>query len=333
MRILHISDAHWCASNAKDLDIVVQALLRDLDVVAPDRNIDAFVFSGDLVLAGENGQDFEKAFTAIIQPIASLLKLQSAQIIICPGNHDMSRKSARAYPMIESSGKQGLKDHVSINRFLDLSDNDLEKSALLDRSGEYLKWYRTKFPNDMVNAFYAFRILEINGEKVGFAIVNTAFRATGESENCDDGNLIVGERNVEECLAHLSECEFKFFVGHHPTDLLVPEDRKAVELRLEKHFDVHMFGHMHASRPEMTNRPLGSIISAQAGSLFAGRKWFNGYQVLNIDLENGKVRFEIREYQPKVEEFDVGTSVARGGLVEYQFGGKTDHRGVIAKKV
>ena len=322
MRVFHFSDIHWHNGNREDIRVIIDACLLDLDSFRHETEVSnsVIIFTGDLVLAGERSEDFEPAFAETLGRIAEFLGLDHSRILICPGNHDMSRKSARTSPMLEQAAKASLSDRDSINSFFVEIDGDLEKELLLERTCDFYKWHDEKFPalaEDQL--FVRMQRLSFEDGEVGFALMNSAFRSVGEGEDTDDGFLIVGERNIEVATARLEGCKARFLLTHHPLDILQAADREALKIRLDRDYHAHLFGHMHDADPMVYNRPLGSVVSAQSGSLYAGRGWFNGYQIIDFDLLEGRSKFHIREYQPKSERFGAAESISSEGIVEYNF--------------
>lgn len=334
MRVFHFSDIHWHDGNRDQIKTLIKATLEDLAQFSEDTETkDAtLIFSGDLVLAGERQEDFEAAYSDTIAKIADFLKIDSNHIVLCPGNHDMSRASVRNQKMLEAAAKISLIDRDSISNFVGGIDGDFEKELLLERTENFYHWYDQKFDgDDLRNRFFRTKSVTVDGLNIGFAIMNSAFRTVGEGEDSDNGFLIIGEDNIDNALGRLDKCEIKFLVTHHPLPLLQAADQAAVKTKLDKDFTAHFFGHMHEADPVVQNRPLGSVVSAQCGSLFAHREWFNGYQVIDFDFVEGSATFQIREFQPKSGRFGAAESIAASGFVKYSFPIGDDRDSSIAR--
>src|SRR5690606_26436814 len=121
---------------------------------------------------------------------------------------------------------------------------------------------------------------EINA---GVACFNTAWRATGEPDERDRRNILLGERNVDTAIADLSLCDLKIAMFHHPFDWLAEFDESAVASRLFSNFDILLCGHIHRNVPEARQTPSGSAVISQTGSLYESRRHFNGYQYITFD--------------------------------------------------
>jgi hypothetical protein len=74
--ILHLSDLHYSISEANNISIIKKALADDLERLSRRSIIpDIVIFSGDLVLAGENAEMFATVDQNFLQPILYTLKL------------------------------------------------------------------------------------------------------------------------------------------------------------------------------------------------------------------------------------------------------------------
>ena len=334
MRVFHFSDIHWHDGNKNEIEVVISACLRDLDNFkgSTNPNDSVVVFTGDLVLAGEREGDFQPAYDSTIRRIAEFLDISPQRVLVCPGNHDMSRRSARTSPMLERAAKDELTSRDAINKFFAGIEGDLEKELLIERACDFYKWHDATFPDVAEEGlFLRTRQVDCLDGKVGFAMMNSAFRSVGEGEDHDNGYLIVGEKNIDEAINRLDGCNAKILLTHHPLDILQSVDKAATRIRLDREFHAHLFGHMHDADPIVYNRPLGSVVSAQSGSLYAGRDWFNGYQIIDLDILGGKSKFYVREYQPKSERFGAAESVSSGGIFEFELPVGDDVQSAIAR--
>src|SRR4051812_30033165 len=93
LSILHLSDLHFVGLKSPDQKIVLEALLKDFrsEFQAARIRPDLVVFSGDLVQAGASLELFAEARREFIEPMAAAFGISAKRIIICPGNHDISK--------------------------------------------------------------------------------------------------------------------------------------------------------------------------------------------------------------------------------------------------
>lgn len=322
LRILHLSDLHWAPMYSADLNIVVNALIDDLKRLQEEKGqkIDLVVFSGDLALGGDDLNWFQGGYDALLVPVAQALNLTFDRVFVAPGNHDIAREQVRRNRLIEKSLKEELVLASSINRFMDqnYSEGD-EKFTALKRMENFFdahdSYHQTAISSSPFLRTYS---VNINECQVGVACFNTAWRATGEADDVDYGNLILGERAIDQALIDLEKCDFRIAVHHHPLDWLVNADRESTDFLTRKSFNLSCCGHVHASRPSMSLDAAGTCILSQTGSVFAGREWFNGYQIIEVDLPSRSYTFHVREYHNNHRRFSAATRVSDDGTVKFE---------------
>ncbi len=85
MRILHITDFHYKGSKKASISSeIVDPVLSGLSEVKHP-GIDLVLFSGDLVMRGDNPLEFDEAKNCLFNPILERLELDQDRIIITPG--------------------------------------------------------------------------------------------------------------------------------------------------------------------------------------------------------------------------------------------------------
>src|SRR5688500_6522123 len=95
--ILHLSDFHYTKRRAREQEIVVDALLRDLEkLCVGHRKPDLFMFTGDLVHAA--GVDLhDDAYDFLIVRVSKVTGCSDERIFIAPGTHDVARQGLETY--------------------------------------------------------------------------------------------------------------------------------------------------------------------------------------------------------------------------------------------
>jgi len=104
MRILHLSDLHFSATN-DDQIIVLNALFEDLRRKATEKPIDMIVFTGDLVAKGDfTDKTAESINKILIQPLLSASGVSADKFFLIPGNHDVNQKKRDDFynPIVEA---------------------------------------------------------------------------------------------------------------------------------------------------------------------------------------------------------------------------------------
>jgi predicted MPP superfamily phosphohydrolase len=316
--ILHVSDLHWSGAQETDTKLVVEALFADLRLLR-DKGIapDIVVFSGDLAQSGESKEQLLAGFNQFLSPLLETLGLERNRLVVCPGNHDIARSVVRGSQIVEAGLAQKLKSLEEINSFLDAADQATSETKLaLERVQNFYEAHDEYFGLDTPpDPLCRYASIEIGGTKVGIAALNSTWRATGEADDIDKGRLIIGERSVDKAIAAVRDADLSIAVFHHPLEWLAEVDASSISNRILSTFDLVCCGHTHTSNPELRVTASGACIFSQTGSVYYQRKWFNGYQVIEIDLDTFEYHFTIREYHDRRREFDVATTVCRDGKI------------------
>jgi predicted MPP superfamily phosphohydrolase len=121
LSILHLSDIHLSDEKLKDFSIIRTALVDRIQKIKAARGADpdVVIFSGDLVLRGQDRQDFELAKVEFIDPILKAANLSKTNFLIVPGNHDIDREIVRNDTVIEAGQKSTLRNREQLNHFID----------------------------------------------------------------------------------------------------------------------------------------------------------------------------------------------------------------------
>lgn len=320
MRILHLSDLHYGGRSNRDSRIVIDALitfLRGEFMQSPD--VDIVIFSGDLVHHGSDNNLFLEAISDLISPVMEILKLDMTRFFICPGNHDLDRDIVRRHAWVDLGLSASLTDSARINAFIDgaIGSSDYNSPPFNRLHNFYSHFWLANRSNAVFSSPFAQTyILDINGCSVGIASINTSWRATGEPNNADYGRMIVGERVVDLAAQSLTDCHLKLALFHHPTSWQHDTDQLVSRGRIQTEFDILFCGHIHASAPERKQFLIGECILSQGGALYTSRDYFNGFSVLDIDLQSGTIIFNMLEYSDVRRVFTPALRIAEGGRFE-----------------
>ncbi|MDO8604880.1 MAG: metallophosphoesterase [bacterium] len=96
--ILHISDTHYGKDHGFGTEQFSTTLAEYIETRLEFKKIGVLVISGDIVSrgGGKDGVDFNVAKTAIEQ-LCDKLKIQKSQVVMVPGNHDLTRDDYNYY--------------------------------------------------------------------------------------------------------------------------------------------------------------------------------------------------------------------------------------------
>lgn len=300
-RFLHISDLHWSTESVAEISFMRDALISQLisAPAQPSEPISFIIFSGDLVLAGEKPDLFEKSYLQFLKPIADALSIPEDKIYIAPGNHDISRSDVRTSPVIESGMQTQISSIDSANRFIDdAKKGELQNLLGVSRTDNFTSFVQ-KIRGDQFrgDAFCQSYKIKFQDKLLGIGILNSTWRATGEADDVDFEKLWVGERVIDEVIGELAGVDFKIAVLHHPTNWLHHVEQQSSAKRLQREFDLVCFGHLHNSHPKQIIDLDGQAAWSQAPSLHGGRSATNGFHIIEYDFYDQKLNVETFEYQ------------------------------------
>lgn len=309
IRMLHLSDLHLDSSNLKDIEIVLDALWKDLTNF-PD--IDFILFSGDLVRAADKSDDFEKAYQIFLSPLLQQCQLTPDEFFIVPGNHDVQRSSIDDITELGLEAK--LKCNSSLNAFM---DKEMEGDfPHIERLDNYNKFIAGKFGKKYAvtsNKLFSTHKIELDKTTVGIACLSSSWRATGKGNQHDYGKLIIGERQIDSSYNDIKECNLRIALYHHPLDWLMEFDRRSAGIILPKQFDFLLYGHLHAPRPQLAHYFYEKVVFIQGGCLYQDRDYYNGYSIIDVDLQKGVATIHLRSYYDDRREFDKAVNICPEG--------------------
>lgn len=319
--ILQLSDLHIRADHLNDIEIVIEALLNDIvSFKKKGINIDYISFCGDLICDGDKGyskteRQYDLAQKYFIKPLLTCVKLPKTKFLFVPGNHDIERTKIKSNEIFEIGLRDKLKNRDETNKIIDslgkqplildrLSNFNNFKKIFLNKNRQVITksplFSSHKFPGDQYS--------------VGFACLNSAWRAYGGSE--DYSNLLIGERQVDLAIKDIKDCDLKVAIIHHPLEYLMQFEQSDMKNSLHKNFDMILTGHIHQNDSIRTQRTMGFLITNTCGSLFSGR-CFNHYSIIRYDFSKRSCLIIFRKYYDGRREFDKDLFQFPDGKVEF----------------
>ncbi|MBG9455914.1 hypothetical protein ABE61_18115 [Lysinibacillus sphaericus] len=291
--ILHLSDLHYDKKYVKDLSIVLSAL--EEDIKKQSKKIDYILFNGDLVNRGSDKESFNFVKEGFISPILELTGLTENEFFIVPGNHDVDRDSINSFVDGDLSGK--FNDRDILNKFIDSIDQQKQLLVRLDKFHNFRdELHRNNQSIHTQNPLYSTYILnKDNNEdiKIGLACLNSSWCAFGGDD--DYGKILLGERQVDNAIEDLKDCDYKIAMIHHPLEWLKEFDRESVYDRLITGFNMVLTGHIHSQNYKDIAFDSHNTIFLKTASLFQGRN-LNGYSLINLNFSTNEVEVLFREY-------------------------------------
>ena len=263
MRIIHFSDFHLDFDQIRRCGDLVDRMILALKQVHQEKAIDVIVFSGDLIdRAGYNfsapkmKNGFEKFEEIVIKSITTALGLPANRFIFTLGNHDVDREAENKRANTTLTKK--LRDAAEVDRFI----NQKDVEAKIPRIAEYNKfrndyWNRNKGNADLdVTPLQLGIKLDINGLKVGFNCLNTAWRCY--DSKTDIGTIVTGKSQITRERSFFNDCQLTFAVGHHLPSMMNTFECGDLAKVMAAHFEAGFFGHTHNEDGKLITWPQGS---------------------------------------------------------------------------
>lgn len=322
MRIIHLSDFHYDKETAKDSSSIRDQLIKKINDINEEEPIDLILFSGDLVnQAGNSFGSLKLAFDGFkmffIDPILKKIGLSETRFLFTIGNHDIQRKADSS--MIEAGMKQTLISIDEVNKFYDNKTNEGIK-----RIKEFKEFERKFYNNFPKNNFYLSNfescfILEIKNKKIGIASLNSSWRCWDSSK--DKGNIILGERQINNAYEYIKDCDIKIALSHHHYTWCSEFDNHLSEKLMTTYFDLYFCGHTHSRRAGYHSTLDGKMFTfispgiLSKNRLNVSNQYENGFSMIDYDIEKGKIsaHFFIQDYPLA---FHLNTKVANNGIWE-----------------
>ena len=95
MRILHLSDIHYCETKQEDFEDFLTKLISEIKEINQEAKIDFVLITGDLINKGgsqfiaNKNKPYEFFEQNVLDPIMNSIDLSKNQVFIVPGNHDV----------------------------------------------------------------------------------------------------------------------------------------------------------------------------------------------------------------------------------------------------
>lgn len=320
LNILHISDAHIQKKDEEEIKEIVEKLIEDVIKVQNQEEIkiDLICFTGDLIQRGDKAANDENqwslAQSILVEPLLKQLGLTKNEYIMVPGNHEVD------ITKILRVTEKGL----MVNSLEDINNNmsDMHESYL-DRLAYFYNNIKSDHKDIIIDKIgYAF-IKNIKNMRIGIACIDSAWRSSGKGK-IERDILYVGEKQVRDLYKHIKDADIKICLMHHTTDWLSIYERNLIEQQLNK-FDIVLCGHVHENDTKVIIRNEMNTVYSIAGKLYPidfslGKRvdGYNGYSILNINLDESLCTIFLRLYYAKErQEFDAAIELNAKGKVVY----------------
>jgi predicted phosphodiesterase len=287
--LIHVSDFHIRDNWEEDQGVVISSFISDIkaQVESLDINNVYVVFSGDLVLAGDNPKLYD-IFLKMFGEALDEIGLTKSQRICVPGNHDISRTWVRDNKLnhdgilLQSLTEKQFNDYVDSSSFL-----------LADKFKNYQDFEQSFTSLGIDCESLTGKGWELNNN-VGVYCLNSAIFSSGDSTS-DYQNLVIDTRKIHKWIEK-SPAQFKVMVMHHPVSWLNDWAQKELEVILRKNFCLILSGHEHDQQIDHSNSSFADVVKCSAPALFTSKKDDLGYAIVTVEDCTGISQIKYRQW-------------------------------------
>jgi serine/threonine protein kinase/predicted MPP superfamily phosphohydrolase len=288
---LHLSDLQFSTSRTYDTNVVLRALLRDIEKRLEWYSLqpDFIAVTGDIAFSGK---PVEYALARqFLDDLLETTSLSKARLFLVPGNHDVDRGLISPGARNISSS---LRDQETASGILASVD---DRQLMFARFGSY-----TTFINDYLGEYLPFdkdrffyvRVLDLLGRRVALLGLNSAWLSTSDQDEAE--GIVVGERQARAALALAADADLKIALMHHPFTQLREFDREEVEPMLSDGCDFILHGHVHRTNVLSLSGPGTKAMVIAAGARQAVRRYPNSYNFVQLNLATSTGTVYLRRY-------------------------------------
>ncbi len=288
---LHISDLQISTSQTYDTNVVLKALLRDIEKRIDWYGLrpDFLAVTGDIAFSGKPAEyDQAKQF---FDELLHVISLSKARLFVVPGNHDID-------PELVSQGARNIADSLADRENTNsILANPSDRQLMLARFEGYAAFVNAYLgeylPFDADRYFYV-RRLELLGRRISLLGLNSAWLSDPDQDEAR--GLVVGEHQVRAALEQSLNADLKIALLHHPFDQLRSFDRDDVEAMLCDGCDFVLHGHVYRTNALSLRGPDTRAMIVAAGAAQAVRRYPNSYNFVQLNLAANTGSVYLRRY-------------------------------------
>lgn len=294
MRILHISDIHFCSPDCNDPDsdpetVYRMALRNDaLRFIQQDKKgVDAIIVTGDI--AYKANQNEYRAAKSWLTDLAIATSCNLSQIYVVPGNHDVDLSQSRETPtrITQESILRSPGAHKEKNLNAALK-HEISAASLFKPLTAYNQFAKD-FECDISSTSPCWK-KDLNldlGIKLRIHGATSVFVSGHNGQKDSKGGLYLSSRlnviNPELNVVNM-------FISHHPPSWF--SDENEIRDTIEEFANIHMFGHEHRQRVYSDSR----YVQFTAGAVNPERnepKWVPGYNIVDIEIKKNNDNYNL----------------------------------------
>lgn len=321
----HLSDLH-CRSDKIGEEfrsgIVLESLWADMSQqITNGLRPDFAAVTGDIAYHGKT-DEYSVAEDSFFQPLLQATSLPKERLFVVPGNHDVDW--ARIDDVMADGMQAILSDRDRINQFLQPMRDRRLAFRKFDAYAEFLNGY---FDGALVfddDQYYYSRVIDVQEQQIAILGLNSAWTSACcrdvHGRALDQGNLLIGERQLGGALAGTEDADLRVALLHHPVGWLHDTDHFWIRKQLSTECDFVLHGHWHQPDVEYTHTTSGQAVYIPAGAIYVERSYPNGYNIVQFDIETRRVQVHLRRYNDERREWikDIqSTGETRDGVFEF----------------
>jgi len=294
IRILHLSDFHFKSDNQIEIfnqEIVSSSMIEKIkEINESNELIQLVLITGDLTFSGKKNE-YKYALNFLYE-IKNILKLDSKYFFIVPGNHDVLRSKAK----VSELKKQTLfKKQDDVNALL---IDEIYKETIYEKLENFYSFvndFRGSKIYDKDN-FCVVEKINFNKSIINLLCLNSAiFCGYNDDEN---RKLAIGLFQINSVLNNIDDRSIlNIALMHHHYRYFSEVELVSINKLLEIS-DFILLGHSHYSENVYQLDSNGETHLITAGSCYEKRENYNSFNIIEIDLENGKGFVESYKYLP-----------------------------------
>lgn len=300
MNILHLSDIHFgrdhCGIQEKfdKKEKILDQLLNTLASIDESEIPHVVLVTGDIAWHGEQAE-FDEAYKWF-QKLREVLKLDPDQIVFCPGNHDLNRKTAINFREEQLLDKNGSVDVGKCDVFYTYEKAHLMESrfynynCFCEKMGMQPYSYLLKNGEREYSYLVGSSTFLLSGQEYTISCFNTAYLPYGTVLR--DDQMFIGLPQVESLiengvLPEEDNSAYHIAMFHHADRYLHPNEqceyngRKATLTLLLNHTDLALCGHT-----ETGGLPIARKYQTGGWLLAGGAAYYNDEHPNSFSLIN-----------------------------------------------
>ncbi len=302
MRILHISDFHYRSNKNKfEQTHIIEKLCNQL---SKKEKIDFILFTGDIVHSGSNSKDFQEAHDLLLKAVSTKLNVQSENIFICAGNHDINRDECSEAIITFLDNK--IENNKDLNDYVSKKDNKDYKNSLAPIAN-FNNYHiaNFSFENTVHSELYSTHKRTHDNKSIGITVLNSAWLSSGIEGRKDINNLLIPSDVAKNATIKIKDCDIKILLVHHPLADLREFNYIEIQDLIHSEYNLMFSGHVHREHISTQYRASNGIYcnSSQATLTFDAEGEI-GYSVINIDVNDlSSLKLDRATYLKKEKEF------------------------------